>query len=121
MRGGCGDEGFFNDPGLAFANCGRPNFYCENFRRPADSTRRVFSMMGGLGSAPRDESGRQLRRPYSVGSFAVSKLFISAATRNCPAFFIASIRFDPGGNFLAFSSALDALASQSCLSTSPCV
>jgi hypothetical protein len=37
-----GDEGFFNDPGLAFANCGRPNFYRENFRRPADSTRRVF-------------------------------------------------------------------------------
>src|SRR5450631_1377842 len=63
MRGGCGDEGFFNDPGLAFANCGRPNFYCENFRRPADSTRRVFSMIGGLGSAPRDERGRQLRRP----------------------------------------------------------
>src|ERR1700693_35388 len=46
---------------------------------------------------------------------------MSAATRNCPAFFIASIRFDPGGNFLAFSSASNALAFQSCLSILPCV
>jgi hypothetical protein len=46
--------------------------------------------------------GAEKGAPYYVGSFAISKLFISAATRNCPAFFIASIRFDPGGNFLAF-------------------
>ena len=59
--------------------------------------------------------------PYSVGSFVISKSFISAATRNCPAFLIASIRFDPGGSFLAFSSASEALASQSCRSTLPCV
>jgi hypothetical protein len=48
---------------------------------------------------------------YSAGLcrlVVVSKSFMSAATRNCPAFFIASIRFDPGGNFLAFSSASDA-------------
>jgi len=28
-------------------------------------------MMGGLGSAPRDESGRQLRRPYFRGHAAL--------------------------------------------------
>ena len=86
---------------------------------PARSSRthRLPSWSHGEAS---NERGRQLRRPYSVGSFAISKSFISAATRNCPAFLIASIRFDPGGNFLAFSSASDALASQSCLSTLPC-
>jgi hypothetical protein len=35
-------KGFLNDPGVAFANCRRPNFYRENFRRPAASNRRVF-------------------------------------------------------------------------------
>jgi hypothetical protein len=71
-----------------------------------------------------DTQGRQLRRPllYSAGgSFVISKSFMSAATRNCPAFLMASIRFDPGGNLLAFSSASDALASQSCRSILPCV
>jgi hypothetical protein len=35
---------------------------------------------------------------------------MSAATRNRPAFLMASIRFAPGGNFLAFSSASDGIS-----------
>jgi hypothetical protein len=58
---------------------------------------------------------------HSAGSLVISKSFMSAAMRNCPAFLIASIRFDRGGNFLALSSASDALASQSCLSILPYV
>jgi hypothetical protein len=50
---------------------------------------------------------------HSVGIFVIRKFFISAAMRNCPAFLMASVRFDPCGNFLAFARASDALASQS--------
>jgi hypothetical protein len=50
---------------------------------------------------------------HAAGSFAISQLFMSAAMRSCPAFLMASVRFDPGGNFLAFASTSDALASQS--------
>jgi hypothetical protein len=38
---------------------------------------------------------------HSVGIFVIRKFFISAAMRNCPAFLMASVRFDPCGNFLA--------------------
>lgn len=57
------------------------------------------------------------RHPVLVltGTFA-SKFFMSGATRNRPAVFMASFRSDPGGSFLAFASASDARASQSCRS-----
>ena len=53
---------------------------------------------------------------HAAGSFAISKFFMSAATRSCPAFLMASDRFDPGGNFFACARASEALAAQSRLS-----
>jgi hypothetical protein len=40
---------------------------------------------------------------HSAGSFAVSQSFMSAAMRSCPAFLMASDRFDPGGSFFGIS------------------
>jgi hypothetical protein len=68
-----GDEGFFNDPGLAFANCGRPNFYRENFRRPADSTRRFF-VPSPCGMQTRlCESARNRLKIKTIGTIDCSK------------------------------------------------
>ena len=50
---------------------------------------------------------------HSTGSFAVSQFFMSAAMRSCPAFLMASDRFNPGGNFLACARASAARAAQS--------
>jgi hypothetical protein len=48
-----------------------------------------------------------------LGSFAFSQFFMSAAKRSCPAFLMASDRFNPGGNFLAYARASAAPAAQS--------
>jgi hypothetical protein len=48
-----------------------------------------------------------------TGSFVVSQFFMSAAVRSCPAFLMASDRFDPGGNFFACARASHARAPQS--------
>jgi hypothetical protein len=48
-----------------------------------------------------------------MNAVGVRSFFMSAATRSCPAFFIASDRFNPGGNFLASAKASDARVSQS--------
>jgi hypothetical protein len=61
----------------------------------------------GLTSSPDSQSD------HVAGSFAISKFFMSAATRSCPAFLMASDRFDPGGNFFACSKASEARAAQS--------
>jgi hypothetical protein len=45
--------------------------------------------------------------------FAVNQLFMSAAMRSCPAFLMASDRFNPGGSFLARARASAARAAQS--------
>ena len=40
-----------------------------------------------------------------LGCFGISHSFMSAARRSCPAFLMASDRFDPDGNFFAFARA----------------
>jgi hypothetical protein len=52
MQGGSSDEGFFNDPGLAFADRGRSKLTPRSELKPADSTRRVFSILEERGSGP---------------------------------------------------------------------
>src|ERR1700730_19460392 len=53
---------------------------------------------------------------HVTGAFAISQFFMSPAARSCPAFLMASDRFDPGGNFFACARASDARATQSWLS-----
>jgi hypothetical protein len=55
---------------------------------------------------------------HAAGAFTFSQFFMSAAMRSCPAFLIASARFNPCGNFLACARASAARAAQSCLSRS---
>src|ERR1700694_44656 len=55
---------------------------------------------------------------HAAGSFAVSQFFMSAAMRSCPAFLMASDRFNPGGSFLACARASDARGAHSWISRS---
>jgi hypothetical protein len=72
-----------------------------DFYGPAASTRRVFSMMGGLGSAPRDESGRQLSRPYFFASpsnlpvFRLMKCSLVQAGQTIPSYSFLEISGSP--------------------------
>jgi hypothetical protein len=50
---------------------------------------------------------------HSTRSFTVSQFFMPAAMRSCPAFLMASDRFNPGGNFLVCARASAAPAAQS--------
>jgi hypothetical protein len=49
----------------------------------------------------------------ALGSFNIRKSLMSAATRSCLAFLMASDRIDPGGNIFACARARDARAAQS--------
>jgi hypothetical protein len=109
------NDGLSLYPQAGAVSCLRPPAQIASKKAP------IFCRILILEARARILSRSRKAAPYSVGSFVISKSFISAATRNCPAFLIASIRFDPGGSFLAFSSASEALASQSCRSTLPCV
>ena len=69
----------------------------RDFYGPAASTRRVFSMMGRLGSAPRDESGRQPRWPYFFASpsnlpvFRLMKCSLVQAGQTIPSYSFSEI------------------------------